>query len=564
MPDRQTEDRAKDSITFRLGAKRRYVLTAVLGGAALLAAMLNVIPVSGWLVVAIAGSAVVLNFCLTALATGALSSVWWMRYAIAALDVVMISSIVAVLRRDVLIILYFLVIVPYSFDRGKALGYFTAGASALAFLLVRVSTMPGNATKDADGWCIVSAFLLLVVSSQIVPITSRLIYRIRRTREVIEEAEEGNLLARADERYSDELGLLQRSFNRMLEATGQLIATVQHEADEVAGLAEQLATATGSLSTNGIEFAATTVSLTTQLESQHRFASEGAQHSQHALSTSERLQEHAEEMESDARALVDTAEASRDAIARTATTLVTISDRVRSTAVTVAALGTASERVDEFVETVSRIARQTNLLALNAAIEAARAGEHGKGFAVVAEEVRKLAEESGRAAKEVAETISIVHENIDITINSMGQGEREVRDVGTVTDEANLALGSMLDGIRRIADVVADTAAVSRAQSETMETLTATMTGVQQVAVDASTRANVASLAAARQMASLDGLSTTSRQLAALADRLRHSISRFSVTASRTESSSAAVDDTGPAHQTIQVGPSGDAAFAVR
>lgn len=564
MPDRQTEDRAKDSITFRLGARRRYVLTAVLGGAALLAAVLDVVPVSVWLVFAIASSALVLNFCLTALATGVLSSVWWMRYAVAALDVVMISSIVAVLRRDALIILYFLVIVPYSFDRGKALGYFTAGASALAFLLVRAFTMPSDTTGDAYGWSVVSAFLLLVVSSQLVPITSRLIFRIRRTREVIAEAEDGNLLARADGRYSDELGLLQRSFNRMLEATGQLIATVQREADEVAGLAERLAAATGTLSATGIEFAATTVSLTTQLESQHRFASEGAQHSQQALGASERLREHAEEMESDARALVNTAEASRDAIARTATTLVTISDRVRSTAATVAALGTASERVNEFVETVSRIARQTNLLALNAAIEAARAGEHGRGFAVVAEEVRKLAEESGRAAKEVTETISIVHENINIAVNSMGQGEREVRDVGTVTDEANLALGGMLDGIRRIADVVAETAAVSRAQSETMETLTATMTGVQQVAVDASTRANAASLAATRQTASLDGLSTTSRQLAALADRLRHSISRFSVTASRMESSSAAVANTGGPHQTIQAEASGDAVFAVR
>lgn len=563
MPDRQTEDRAKDSITFRLGARRRYVLTAVLGGAALLAAALNVVPVSVWLVFAIAGSALVLNFSLTALATGVLSSVWWMRYAVAALDVVMISSIVAVLRRDALIILYFLVIVPYSFDRGKALGYFTAGASALAFLLVRASTMPSDTTGDAYGWSVVSAFLLLVVSSQLVPITSRLIFRIRRTREVIAEAEDGNLLARADGRYSDELGLLQRSFNRMLEATGQMIATVQREADEVAGLAERLAAATGTLSASGIEFAATTVSLTTQLESQHWFASEGAKHSQQALGASERLREHAEEMESDARALVNTAEASRDAIARTATTLVTISDRVRSTAATVAALGTASERVNEFVETVSRIARQTNLLALNAAIEAARAGEHGRGFAVVAEEVRKLAEESGRAAKEVTETILIVHENIDVAVNSMGQGEREVRDVGTVTDEANLALGSMLDGIRRIADVVAETAAVSRAQSETMETLTATMTGVQQVAVDASTRANAALLAATRQTASLDGLSTTSRQLAALADRLRHSISRFSVTASRMESSSAALADTGGPHQTIQAETSGDAAFAV-
>jgi methyl-accepting chemotaxis protein len=568
MLDLRSEDRAKDTITFRLGAKRRYVLTAILGGAGLAAAVLNVVPVAISTVLLIAGAALTLNFVLTALATGVLSTVWWMRYAIAALDVALISAVVAVLQQDSLVILYFLVVLPYSFDRGKALGYFTAGLSAVGFLLVRLFSLPADADVSVYGWTLLAALLLLVVAAQLVPITSRLISRIRRTREVIAEAEQGNLLARADGRYSDELGLLQRSFNRMLEATGQLIGAVQREADEVASLAERLATATGTLSESGTGFVATAVNLTEHLESQRRLAAEGAQHSQHALGASERLRERAEQTESGARALVAAAEESRNAIGRASTALMTISDRVRSTAATVGALGSASEQVNEFVDAVSRIARQTNLLALNAAIEAARAGEHGKGFAVVAEEVRKLAEESGRAAKEVAETISVVRENIATAVSSMSLGEQEVRDVGTVADEANRALGVMLDGIRRIAEVVTETASVSRTQSATMETLTTTMTGVQSVALDASARATTASAAASEQMTSLDGLSATSRQLAELADRLRHSISRFSVSTAAASTAAPANSMTAPGRpggapvQTTLAVPSADAVTA--
>ena len=71
-------------------------------------------------------------------------------------------------------------------------------------------------------------------------------------------------------------------------------------------------------------------------------------------------------------------------------------------------LSSKSEQIGAIVETITGIAGQTNLLALNAAIEAARAGEHGRGFAVVAEEVRKLAEESQRAAAEISDLIGAI------------------------------------------------------------------------------------------------------------------------------------------------------------
>lgn len=527
--DLRNEDRAKDTLTFRLGARRRYILTAVLGVAGMAGALTRVAPVSLAVVLGITVAALALNAALTALAVGPLSGVWWMRYAVATLDVALISAVVAAMRQDALVMLYFLVIVPYSFDRGRALGYFTASASALGFLLVRLPTVPAG---DVTGrvWIAAFAALVLVIASQLVPISSRLIARIRVTREVVALAESGNLAARVDTRSTDELGLLQRSFDRMLERLGEIIGTVQREADAVAGLAERLAASTGTLSASGAEFAATAVNLTRQLDTQRRYTEDGARHTAQAYQAFERLRGRAEDMESNAHLLVGATESSRDSIGRAATTLVALGDRVQTTAVTVGTLDSASARVNEFAQTIARIARQTNLLALNAAIEAARAGEHGKGFAVVAEEVRKLAEESARAAREVADTNATVREDIAAAVTSMTEGEREVRDVGTVADAANGALGAMLDGIRQITNIVVETAGVSREQAAAMETLTASIAGIQHVAEDASARAVAASQVATQQTTALDGLSATSRQLAELSDRLRQSVSRFAVT----------------------------------
>lgn len=554
--DLQSEDRAKDTLTFRLGARRRYMLTGVLGVAGVAGALSGVAPVSLAVVLGILVAALLLNALLTALAIGPLSGRWWMRYAVATLDVALISAVVAAMSQNALVMLYFLVIVPYSFDRGRALGYFTASASALAFLVVRLPALPPGSRTTERAWVLIFAALLLVIASQLVPISSRLIARIRSTREVVARAESGNLLARVDTRSTDELGLLQQSFDRMLERLGQLIGTVQREADEVAGVAERLASATGTLSASGSEFAATAVNLTRQLDAQRRYTEDGAHHTRQASQAFERLRGRAQDMESDARLLVGAAESSRESIGRAATTLVALSDRVRSTAAMVGALGSASERVNDFAEAIARIARQTNLLALNAAIEAARAGEHGRGFAVVAEEIRKLAEESGRAAHEVAETNATVRDDIAAAVASMGEGEREVRDVGGVADEANGALGTMLDGIRGITDIVLETAGVSREQSAAMETLTASIAGIQSVAVEASARAATASVVATEQTTALEGLSATSRQLAELSDRLRQSVSRFAVTDAAVAAPTRAIADAHPAPQPSLAGPS--------
>lgn len=120
-----------------------------------------------------------------------------------------------------------------------------------------------------------------------------------------------------------------------------------------------------------------------------------------------------------------------------------VSEHVASSVAKVNQLDTASAHIGAIVQTIETVAEQTNLLALNAAIEAARAGEHGKGFAVVADEVRKLAEQSGRSAKEIAELIADVRENVTQTVSAITSAAPLVQESSLLCESAGEALAEI-------------------------------------------------------------------------------------------------------------------------
>ncbi len=140
-----------------------------------------------------------------------------------------------------------------------------------------------------------------------------------------------------------------------------------------------------------------------------------------------------------------------------------IKQTVEQASVKVTELGAKGGQIGAIVETIDDIAEQTNLLALNAAIEAARAGEQGKGFAVVADEVRKLAERSSRATKEIAALIGEVQSGTAEAVSAMQAGAREVESgtelafrSGAALDEIASAVGSSNAAVSRIVRAMED------------------------------------------------------------------------------------------------------------
>jgi methyl-accepting chemotaxis protein len=127
-----------------------------------------------------------------------------------------------------------------------------------------------------------------------------------------------------------------------------------------------------------------------------------------------------------------------------------IQQSVNKTAEVLGVLGEHSEKIGKITEVIKEISEQTNLLALNAAIEAARAGEQGKGFAVVAEEVRKLAEKSGTAARQVSNLIYGIQKETKNVIHVMNSGINEVDNGSKVVTEANSYFELIFNSIQEI------------------------------------------------------------------------------------------------------------------
>ena len=328
---------------------------------------------------------------------------------------------------------------------------------------------------------------------------------------------------------NDEIGEMGRAFQEMLTSLRKLVAEVSLSAEQVAASSEEL-TANADQSADVASQVATSVTETAQSVGQQNNAVEDAIHLIEQMSVNS---QHDAEKASNAIAITNKAVSATQEGNRTIESAIIQMTHIQRTITnsgrTVSELGVQSKVIGQIVETISGIASQTNLLALNAAIEAARAGEEGRGFAVVAEEVRKLAEQSQEAAKQIFELISGVQAKTTEAVTSMKAGTSDVEEGIKVVNNAGTAFKEIEISVKQAAELsngIAQGLSVLAANTKQVVTV---VHGIGKESREISGQTQTVSAATEEQAAAMQEIAAGSRSLAILAQKLQDEVTKFSL-----------------------------------
>ena len=338
---------------------------------------------------------------------------------------------------------------------------------------------------------------------------------------------QGDLSVHLPTDSGDEFGQMADQCNKMLENIRRMTKTIQKTAESVADSSTTL-TSTSEQSAQATQNVAQSITEVAEAAQTQMDSVAEAKHQVHAFTRGlTDVTKTIENVGTDIAHTSQKAEEGNKLVEATVAQMNTIADTVISSSNVVAKLGERSKEIGNIVEVISGISGQTNLLALNAAIEAARAGEHGHGFAVVAEEVRKLAEESQQASKQIGDLIRAIQEETEQAVAAMQTGRSEAekgRENVTATGEGFSEIRAMIDRLQQYSVTIGTTMEDLTRRAAKIDDATGK---IHDSASKVAAESQNVSAATEQQAAGMEEIAASSRGLSDMAHDLNAAAAKF-------------------------------------